>query len=258
MIAHVMSDLHLSSLSEQSLSNFWKKLQNQIKQDSPKIAIIAGDLNENDEEVYEEDLINIVNQFANLYDRIFFVAGNHDYWNSCITDRRNFFLSINGKNPKAVFLDYDRPFQDETLCLNGGTLWFPKPQPKKSWVDYKKVRGYIEGEHTKFISSDKNAPIFISHHFPTEESIHKQWEFSKMNMFFHAKMDETLSGWSQKGCLPRLWIHGHTHNPMDYVSKWGFRVYCNPLGLECENLNPEFWSKIKLDISPYLGGQNAR
>ncbi len=254
MLVHVMSDLHLGSKTEQSVERFWKKVEERVQTDLPAMLILAGDITDAYDEVYRERLTKIIKRFSELYPKVVYIAGNHDYWDDTIDDRIMFFRSL--QSDKVQFLEPQNPATlTDGRTVSGGTMWFPDCKDEKlknNWCDHHYVRGGFDGdiedEHEYFIKTVKPQDLMITHHYPTEESIHPRFKNYGSNWFFHAQMDETLKKWSAEGVMPKVWIHGHTHEPMDYVSKWGFRVYCNPLGHEYEGRNPDFWSRITLDI----------
>ena len=73
--------------------------------------------------------------------------------------------------------------------------------------------------------------IVITHHLPHVKSIAPQYAGNSLNRFFYARgMDQHV-----ESGLAKLWIHGHTHEPCDYVAPGGTRVVCNPRGYPGEH-----------------------
>jgi Icc-related predicted phosphoesterase len=64
--------------------------------------------------------------------------------------------------------------------------------------------------------------VVITHHLPSAHSVAERYKPSLTSACFASNLDE-LMGHSV------LWIHGHTHDSMDYVLR-GTRVVCNPRG----------------------------
>jgi predicted MPP superfamily phosphohydrolase len=251
MILHVISDLHLDSKTEEYKQEFFSKLKQKAEQDNPDLLVIAGDFFDSYAETYEDQFNLLLSKFEAIYKKVLFIGGNHDYWDSTINERDEFFLKKNSE--KTKWLNPATKFELDGKTFAGGTMWFPRTKNwfnEKRWCDYYYIKGEIRphDEHQSFLEWVPQADIFVTHHYPTEESIHPQFKNYQNNMFFHAQMDSTLEKWAAEGKLPKLWIHGHTHAGMDYVSKWGFRVYCNPLGHEFEDLNLDFWSRLKVEI----------
>ena len=90
--------------------------------------------------------------------------------------------------------------------------------------------------------------VVITHHLPSEGSVHPRYANSELNPAFTSRLDETVG-------LADLWLHGHTHQSCDHLvaGKDGHvaRVVCNPRGYsryerDIENLsfNPSLTVEI--------------
>ena len=64
--------------------------------------------------------------------------------------------------------------------------------------------------------------VVVTHFLPCQRSIAPRWGGSASNAGFASNMDEFLG-------MADLWIHGHTHDSMDYELN-DCRVVCNPRG----------------------------
>lgn len=73
--------------------------------------------------------------------------------------------------------------------------------------------------------------VVITHHLPSSQSVADRYKPSLTSACFASNLDE-LMGRSV------LWIHGHTHDSMDYVLH-GTRVVCNPRGCCRDPEKPE-------------------
>ena len=84
--------------------------------------------------------------------------------------------------------------------------------------------------------------VVITHHLPSKDSVATRYRKELLSACFASNLDY-LFGYST------LWMHGHTHDSFDYVSK-GTRVVCNPRGYhqygsnENENFNPKLVIEI--------------
>jgi len=68
--------------------------------------------------------------------------------------------------------------------------------------------------------------VVVSHHCPSHQSVHEQYRGDTlMNGGFTSDCDEFIHYRPQI----KLWFHGHTHHPFDYVIG-ETRVVCNPRG----------------------------
>jgi hypothetical protein len=140
-----------------------------------------------------------------------------------------------------------------------GTGWFEADElsyeDTRYWPDFKYVCGdsmeaalSIHRAHQDFCEALElsKADIVMAHHFPLE-SIAEEWKGSDTNIFFASPNFAKALQMAPK--LPKLFVHGHTHVPVDYVHPLGFRVYCNPLGYNAEGANKDFWNRIRIELA---------
>jgi predicted phosphodiesterase len=102
-----------------------------------------------------------------------------------------------------------------------------KFSPEDAMEDHKKMMDYIQivteflGEHTKKF-------IVVGHHTPSTFSCHPRWAHDKlMNGGYHSDLVDFILDRPQI----KLWTHGHTHEPFDYMIG-STRVVCNPRGYD--------------------------
>lgn len=67
------------------------------------------------------------------------------------------------------------------------------------------------------------ATVVVTHHLPHRRSVHPRHARSPLNPAFASDLAHLVRGPAS------LWIHGHTHESMDYCVA-GTRVVCNPRG----------------------------
>jgi hypothetical protein len=93
-------------------------------------------------------------------------------------------------------------------------------------------------------------PVVITHHLPSERSVSPRFAKDDLTPAFASHLDDLLP-------LAQLWIHGHTHDSMDYlVQAEGHetRVVCNPRGYPLSPTgtpvfeNPSFNSTLLIEI----------
>lgn len=65
--------------------------------------------------------------------------------------------------------------------------------------------------------------VVVTHFAPSSKSILPKWNGSEVNPYF---CPDAISKLNHK---PKLWLHGHIHDPVDYEVD-GVRVVANPLG----------------------------
>lgn len=253
MKIHVMSDTHLEHYHPQQRDAFFYALWERAKKDKPDCLVIAGDfcvINGKWRPVFVDGMKRV----CGMYDKVYYVPGNHEYWGGWVEQSNEFLAElseqswVDGYGKKLVVMLADGIRQHDTVSIAGGTLWYNEDKGT-DFIDYDRTydaERSIPDAHNRFLRMPLHeTDIVVSHHFPTDESIAPEWFGYASNDFFCARIEEhlgTLSG------VPKLWIHGHTHGPMDYVSRFGFRVYCNPYGYPKEGANPQFWEKLLLEV----------
>lgn len=92
-----------------------------------------------------------------------------------------------------------------------------------SYTDYSKKHEY----DLEFLRSS-GADVIVTHHSPFLASIAPEFAGSALNCAFHSDLEEYVFTKFDK--VPRLWVHGHTHTPCDYVLRDKLRVVCHPRG----------------------------
>jgi predicted phosphodiesterase len=170
----------------------------------------------------------------------FEILGNHDYWSNEFDIGR----LIDCKD--ATFGD---------LKITGAPLWTDLSRFddweafKEDLVDYRKINpkltqdqmNRVHKAHLLFLMTS-DADIIVSHHLPSYQSIHPKWKTAnnRCNGSFASEY-----AWQIQHLRfpPKLWIHGHTHDPCDYMIDQT-RVICNPRGYPGEgnwaNYKPVF------------------
>ena len=122
----------------------------------------------------------------------------------------------------------DAMMSDFRTILNGARTvneW-GKPArltPEDTVVLHKKSMDYIN--HVVDNDPDKKY-IVVGHHCPSMKSVHPKYAHDKiMNAAFASDLDDFIAYRPQI----KLWTHGHTHEPFDYIIG-ETRVVCNPRG----------------------------
>jgi Icc-related predicted phosphoesterase len=87
---------------------------------------------------------------------------------------------------------------------------------------------------TRMIPRGKSEPtVVVTHHLPHRGSVHPSHVGNPLTPAFASHMPDLVRK------PVSLWIHGHTHESMDYTVG-GTRVICNPRGYAPDDINPEF------------------
>jgi len=191
------------------------------------------------------------------FPHVIYVAGNHEFYHG------KFFASIDhlreecAKYPNIYFLENDVKVINDIVFM-GATLWtdcnkhdpFTLHALADMMNDFRIIRhdqsGYralkpadIADRHRKTLQYFKTVMdgypqeqkfVVVGHHTPSHMSCHPQYAHDYiMNGGYHSDLSDFILDHPQI----KLWTHGHTHHPFDYVLG-STRVVCNPRGYESD------------------------
>jgi predicted phosphodiesterase len=188
-------------------------------------------------------------QFPN----VIYVMGNHEFYSDgrwC--DSVDAMRAACGVHENVHLLERDTKIINDIVFV-GGTLWtdmnkydpltlhavrdmmmdyraitndkagFRKLKPADTCERHRETLDYIKmivDEH-----KDKKC-VVVGHHSPSFQSVHEQYKSEYlMNGAYHSSLEEVILDRPQI----KLWTHGHTHHPFDYMIG-ETRVVCNPRG----------------------------
>lgn len=246
MKLHVISDIHLETRTSDDYANFIKTLESKQKLDQAHTLVIAGDLC-----CFRADrrgiLEKALQKFSDMYTNVVYVPGNYEYWGSDIDTTKAQIQSYRDKYGTHILID-GQYVDIDGIVFGGGTLWYSK-DAGNNFIDFNKIKKShldIWNQHENWLKMDlSKVDVCVTHHFPTNESVADVWKNYPNTAFFCARIESHLEKQTK---LPKLWIHGHTHSPLDYSSLFGSRVYCNPMGYLNENANPNFWDRLLVEL----------
>lgn len=249
MKIQLASDLHLE-FSDINIQN----------QNNADVLILSGDILIaskvlKPESEYGVRFRNFLKRVSFQFPHVVYVAGNHEFY-----DSGRFFEGIDwlkmacGVHDNIYFLERDTKVIDDVVFV-GGTLWtdMNKGDPltmhaiRDMMNDYRAIRNDKAGfrnlkpmdtveRHNAtrdyiFHVADENKDkrvVVCTHHSPSFQSCHDFYKNdSLMNGAYHSNLEEKILDRPQI----KLWTHGHTHHPFDYMIG-ETRVVCNPRGYE--------------------------
>lgn len=236
MRIQLLSDLHLEFHRDNG-AEFLEALD----PSDVDVLVVAGDL----APVFGDAFTPAIEKLCHKYPQVVFVAGNHESYGTNIKDTKARLEAI-----KALFTNF-RLLQNsvaeiEGVRFYGGTMWFPEPMDPAACIakvhmnDFRAItdikRAY--DEHKEFTDNYRTAfskeggtpQVVVSHHLPTPESTPFRFRNSAINHFFCHDMRDAIAEFGG----PKLWLHGHTHTPCDYMFQ-NTRVVANPFGYPGEN-----------------------
>ena len=186
------------------------------------------------------------------FPHVIYVAGNHEFyhgkWKASLQDLRDTCAQFSN----VYFLERDVKVINDVTFI-GATLWtdmnkgdpltlhstrdmmndyratvddrlgYTKLKPATTVQRHRETREYI------FMVADQNKDktvVVVTHHTPSFQSCHEQYRGDyTMNGCYHSELSEPILDRPQI----KLWTHGHTHHPWDYMIG-ETRVVCNPRG----------------------------
>lgn len=192
---------------------------------------------------------------------VVYVAGNHELYHSKWFKGIDYLREECARYQNIHFLELDCvKIMDVTFV--GGTLWtdMNKMDPltlhaaRDLMNDFRIIRNDMAGyttvkpsdtviRHKKTLDYIKNVVaekhdekfVVVSHHSPSFQSCHEFYKDDTiMNGCYHSSLEEFIMDRPQI----KLWTHGHTHHPFDYMVG-ETRVVCNPRGYENDGYSEE-------------------
>jgi len=193
-----------------------------------------------------------LDRVSQAYPHVVYVAGNHEFYHGRWHRTLDVLSEECARYPNVYFLERGVKTIDDVTFI-GGTLWtnmnrqdpltlhaaqdlmndykvivnetagYSKLKPADTCVRHREMLGYIktmvaEQHETKF--------VVVGHHAPTPLSMHPRYANDPlMNGAYHSDLSEFILDRPQI----KLWTHGHTHHPFDYMMG-STRVVCNPRG----------------------------
>jgi Icc-related predicted phosphoesterase len=188
------------------------------------------------------------------FPHVVYVAGNHEFYHGKWNQSLITLSDECAKFPNVYFLEAGSKKIDDVTFI-GGTLWtdMNKGDPitlhsvRDMMSDFRVIKKDLEGYtnlkpydtvvrhrhmlgYIKQIVAERHDEKFVvvGHHSPSKLSTHEQYaDQHLMNGAYSSDLSEFILDRPQI----KLWTHGHTHHPFDYMIG-STRVVCNPRGYE--------------------------
>lgn len=166
---------------------------------------------------------------------VLFVPGNHEYYGGGRTKVKKTLRQLERNFSHFHALD-NKAFELNGQRFVGSTLWYPSEGDAGisfgSWSDFRCIPGTPEAwifkrasECRAFLEENlQSGDIAISHMLPSFRSVHRKYANSWTNCFFVHNCEDLIL--ARK---PKMWIHGHTHETMDYMIE-NTHIVANPRG----------------------------
>lgn len=218
------------------------------------VVVLAGDI-----DVRDRGGKWAVETFTNC--PIIYVTGNHEYYGTTTTKTHRLLSELDSAHDNFHFLHANKPSVEiDGIVFIGSTLWtdfkLSDYHPNYDQIsamrfaktcmnDYSRITTRSKGIYRRLEPADVlswhqedlenignhlyNAglkkTVVITHHAPSPKSINEKYEnCTDSNMYFASDLETFMSEHS-----PNIWIHGHMHDPVDYMIG-STRVFSNPRG----------------------------
>jgi predicted phosphodiesterase len=197
-----------------------------------------------------EVVMGVFDFFRKKARHILYVEGNHEFYGGLGEATRNRLREVMPSN--YTWLRNEHKNLDG-IDFYGGAMWFPNADGLdmlyrdqiNDWFQIDDLRYWVYSENRAFregLKSCHQKTIVISHHLPSMMSVPQEYKFSHTNRFFVSNQEHEI--WNYH---PRLWLHGHTHQPCDYKIQ-DTRVVCNPYAYPLERRDQGPYPTVVLDV----------
>ena len=188
------------------------------------------------------------------FPHVIYIAGNHEFYNGKFYAGIDYLREECAKYSNVYFLENDTKIIDDVTFV-GATLWtdMNKGDPLTMHAiegmmnDFRIIkndkRNYapmsardVADRHARTLGYFRSVLaeqhdrkfVVVGHHTPSFQSCHPMYgNDTLMNGGYHSDLSEFILDHPQI----KLWTHGHTHHPFDYVIG-ETRIVCNPRGYE--------------------------
>lgn len=188
------------------------------------------------------------------FPHVIYIAGNHEFYHGKWLKTLQVLREECAKFPNIYFLERDTKVIDDVVFI-GATLWtdMNRGDPltlhatKSLLNDFRLIRNDEKGftslkpmdtairhrdtlEYFREVlrNNENKKCVIVGHHTPSWQSCHERYRGdSLMNACYHSELSEFILDHPQI----KLWTHGHTHHPFDYMIG-DTRIVCNPRGYE--------------------------
>lgn len=203
MFFQYLSDLHLER--KRIIVPTIKKISD--------VLLLAGDIGSPHVPNYQEFLYQCSHQFA----RVFLITGNHEYWNSSISDTNGSIRSIVSKMKNVHYLN-NSVYVYKDKVIFGGTFWTHVSQTKLNNKfesnDNKFIKGFnydirnqLHSETYNIIKNNR-LDIVLTHYPPVRNVIHPNYNHCRQELFTNDSSDLL------EKC--ENWVCGHLHYFVSY------------------------------------------
>lgn len=204
------------------------------------------------------------------FPHVVYIAGNHEFYQGKWVRGIQTLRDECAKFPNVYFLERDTKVIDDVTFI-GGTLWtdannhdpltlhalsglmndfkvivndqrgFTRLRPAHTVERHTETLGYFK---TVLSNLKEQKVVVVGHHSPSHQSIHEMYaNDTLMNGGYHSDLSEFILDHQQV----KVWIHGHTHVPFDYMMG-DTRIFCNPRGYSGWDPHADFFKLKYIEV----------
>ena len=203
------------------------------------------------------------------FPHVVYVMGNHEFYHGRFYDSIQHMRDECAKFPNIYLLEDDTKVIDDVTFI-GATLWtdMNKGDPLTMHAiegmmnDFRIIRNDkrsfaamsardVVSRHARTLQYFRSVLaeqhdrkfVVVGHHSPSFKSVHESYSTEYlMNGGYHSDLSQFILDHPQI----KLWTHGHTHHPFDYMIG-ETRIVCNPRGYENDGYSENTgWDPTKI------------
>jgi UDP-2,3-diacylglucosamine pyrophosphatase LpxH len=187
------------------------------------VLVLAGDIH------VGSNGVPWIKECAKVFDHTFYILGNHEFYHNSITDLHLEVATLFEEIPNVTFLNNDRYVWDGVNFI-GTTLWseaddslrykmndfslvkkglYSRFSPLDARLLHEEARVFL---HDSIDPRKKN--VVITHHAPSLKS-HNVSRYGAPSSITTGYCSDIINEFNPKDIT--VWIHGHTHDNVDYI-----------------------------------------
>jgi Calcineurin-like phosphoesterase len=273
-----ISDIHLETIDNEDFKKF-------LIPNAPYL-VLCGDIGYPHSEIFK----NFIRYCSKLWEQVFYITGNHDYYNNIHTKwkhKKPYSMKEIDEYIEELFKSYQNvhylqkgqfDIPNTNYSILGCTLWVYIPSYKNincltylndvNYISFDGIRRLspdditnLHEEHCnwlfkklEYLESLGRKAIVLTHHLPTQLLINEHYLNDPRNYLFYTE----LSGHLESKAL-KAWICGHSHANRKVIYKNDVELMMNCKGYPNEkikNFNPSCIYEIKEKINNISSEEN--
>jgi len=211
--------------------------------ENAEVLILSGDIFVASN--WTEQVKEFFDNCSKRFPHVIYIMGNHEHYKGNFLETENLIRSKLEEYSNIYFLEKQTKTIGDVTFI-GGTLWtdMNKEDPltlfniRGVMNDFRVIKNFIPqdsvDDHKKMIDCIRvlverkfnQKFVVVGHHSPSKASTHPRYaDETLINGAYSSNLNEFIIDNPQI----KLWTHGHTHEPFDYMIG-ETRIVCNPRG----------------------------